>query len=131
MGGITCPTVRVTGAWDAGLLYNPSHAILLLPTAKQSHLPVLQGPVTTLTELPWSESQVQHSTIVTLPQDRCVRLRVASIAFVRGVHVCDELQVFLNSIDQKGDRLPFSLNHLSQYQSHSYKPADIPEGISV
>ena len=38
-----------------------------------------------------------------------------------------ELQVFLNSIDQKGDRLLFSLNHLSQHQSHSYKPADIPE----
>jgi hypothetical protein len=38
-----------------------------------------------------------------------------------------KLQAFLNSIDQKGDRLLFSLNHLSQHQSHSYKPADIPE----
>jgi hypothetical protein len=55
----------------------------------QSHLLGLQDPVTTLTELPWSESQIQHSTIVTLPQDRCVRLRVTSIAFVRSV--CTEV----------------------------------------
>lgn len=37
-------------------------------------------------------------------------------------------RVLLDSIDQKVDRLPFSLNHLSQCQSHSYKPADIPKG---
>jgi hypothetical protein len=81
------------------------------------YLPGLQGPVATLTELPWSESQ--HNRMTSPGPTHSFR---------------DTQFAFVHSVACKCARTSFEmraghpLNHLSQHQSHSYKPADIPEG---